>query len=159
MSLHAFNSVTFAPSEYDGLDFIQIFTYNDKYYGVLATGIYEMSGADDAGTDIDCYIETGKMFNQIDEFRCIRAYVRCQAADDLLLTAKVDVLDAAEMSSEVSYEYTLPGKSGTKMQNRTVRLRADVEGNGWTLQLGNVAGGAFDIVDFLLDAESIEIEV
>ena len=111
MSFHAFNATTFAVSEYDGLDFIRIFSYNDKYYGMTATGIYELTGADDAGTDIDCYIETGKLFPGVEDLACTRAYVRCQAADDLLLTATVDELNGDGASAAVSYTHlTLPTK-------------------------------------------------
>jgi len=158
MSLHVFNAITLAPSEYADLDFVDLLDYNGVNYGVRAAGVDSFSGTTDNGTDIDCYIETGKLFPGVEDLACTRAYVRCQAADDLLLTATVDELNGDGASAETSVNYTMRGRTGTKQQTRTERLRSDIRGEGWSFKLANVDGGSFEIKDFWVDPEGLEID-
>ncbi len=158
MSIHAVSEAG-AISEYTGMGLLGIFSYNNSHYGWNATDIFELTGADDDGTAIAAYVQTGKLFSKAEEIRCARAYIRCQAASDLTITTQVDILDADESSSEVSEAYTAPGRSGTKQQIRTVRLRRDLKGLGWAFKLANVDGGAFSVKGLEVEPEGIEIDV
>ena len=57
MTIHAINTQTLGISEYTGLDFIALVEHEGRTYGLTATGLYELVGADDDGTDIDASID------------------------------------------------------------------------------------------------------
>ena len=159
MTIHAINANTFGISEYKGLSPVKILSHGGRSYVLTSTQLLELTGSTDDGTDIDAYIQTGKIdFGSPKEKRVSRAYVRDQYANALELTTLIDAVDAEDDAVEDSYTYSIPGKVGARQNPQTERLRRDLKGTGWAFKIANVDGGGLVLKGFSVDVEGIEID-
>jgi len=60
-TIYAVNARTLALSEYHDLSVTDLAALDNRLYGIKSDGLVEFTGTDDEGTDIDAYVETGKM--------------------------------------------------------------------------------------------------
>lgn len=71
-----FNAETFAASRYTNYDFNSFAAYQGRYYGANSQGLYELTGATDAGVNIPASIMFGRMnFGTSRLKRVLRAYL------------------------------------------------------------------------------------
>lgn len=112
-----FNAETFAASRYTNYDFNSFAAYQGRYYGANSQGLYELTGATDAGVNIPASIMFGRMnFGTSRLKRMLRAYLggtsdgkmvlRVVGDDGALRTYKTNVA----LSDPVRYKRVDPAK-------------------------------------------------
>lgn len=112
-----FNAETFAASRYVNYDFNSFAAFQGRYYGANSQGLFELSGATDAGVNIPASIMFGRMnFGTSRLKRVLRAYLggtsegkmvlRVVGDDGALRTYKTNV----SLSDPVRYKRVDPAK-------------------------------------------------
>ena len=136
------NLTTGAVSKYEGL------SYNSMsgMLGADATGIYNLYGADDNGTSISSFIETGsiKLGEGSNLTRAVDAYLGMKGG-------KLKLTMTDEKTGDTAYIFT----STTKMMTNKVNLGRGCKGKYWKLKLENVAGSTVAVDSIELNAEEL----
>jgi len=160
MTIYALNAKILAPSKYAGLSLTSLAVLSSRLYATATDGMVEFTGTDDEGTDIDAYVQTGKLsFGSMEEKRCARAYVKEQYANALVLSTIVDTVDADQEASEDTYTYSVPGRVGARQHAQAVRLRRDIRAVDWAFKIENVDGGGLVLRGLDVVPEFIEVDV
>jgi len=122
---------------YDFNSFCQI---GGKFFGSDETGIYEQTGNDDAGTEIDAFLELIVSDFGISNMKRIRSiYVGGESEGGLTLTLKDN-----ENNSRI---YTLNLDTGNKQSSAKIAVDRAGIGRYWSLRIDNVGGVYFAIDD------------
>ena len=129
-----------AVTQYCSFDFGSFCKIGEKYYGSDETGIYELTGDDDAGTVIDAFVELIVSDFGISNMKRIRSiYIGGEADGGLTLTLKDN-----ENNSRI---YTLNLDTGNKQSSAKVDVGRDGIGRYWQVRIDNVSGCYFAIDD------------
>ncbi|RPI52657.1 MAG: hypothetical protein EHM49_05235 [Deltaproteobacteria bacterium] len=138
-----------AISTYSGYNFNSIANFNGTILGAMATGIYELSGANDNGTDIDAVLKTGTMdFGE----RAIK-HIR-----DLWLTfrstgkLRIKVWINEDTSTEIHKDTSI---TGTAMAEERLKIPRGLRGRFFTIEINNIDGVDFDIDSLSMLVESL----
>lgn len=135
------NLSSMAVTQYCEYDFNSFCKIGNKYFGASESGIFELTGDDDAGTDIDAFFELIVSDWGISNVKRIRtAYIGGEADGALKLTLKDD-----EDNLRV---YTINLTSGSKQSSAKVSIGRDGVGRYWQIRIDNTNGGYFAI-DFI----------
>lgn len=111
---------------------------DDKCYGASEDGIFELTGNDDNGTDIDAFFELIVSDFGISNIKKIRSvYVGGEADGKLTLTLKDD--------EDNSRTYDLRLTSGSKQSSGKVDVGRDGIGRYWQVRIDNTSGVYFAI--------------
>lgn len=144
------NLNTSGVSEYTDFPVTSMARFNGKYYATTPTGIFELTGDDDAGTDIDASVltgvtdyaherDTGDSAMKIK--RSGGAYLNLRSQDEFSVIAKVD--------EDKERVYTLGGTGDpTGLHSRRVNIGRLLEGRNWQFGFRNINGADFSIRDF-----------
>lgn len=133
----AYNLNTGAGTQYEQFKFNSFGKLGDQYYGLNETGIYLLSGADDAGTDIDAVVTLGKTDFGDSALKTIPVvYAGARSEREMLMTVDVDQFP--------QYEYTFIGTTGELAPVR-VKLGRGLKGLYWTFEFRNKDGAYMEI--------------
>ena len=135
------NLANMATTQFCNFNFNSFCKIGDKHYGANSSGIFELTGNDDAGVDIDAFFELVLSDFGVSNIKRIRSiYVGGQVNGGLLLTIKDD-----ENNSRV---YPLNLSSGNVQSSGKVSVGRDGLGRYWQVRIDNVSGCYF-AVDFI----------
>lgn len=135
-----------AISQYLGVDFNSLCTFNGKVLGVNDDGLFELTGDTDNGADIDAFVELPTTDFGSEKQKRVRCGVFGYESDgDLTVTVTLD-----ETTTQTA---TLtPKKSGSVEQSAKVPLQRTMPGRYVMTRIDNVDG-----CDFALDTVSLDI--
>lgn len=139
------NLSNMAATQYCGYDFNSFCKIGDKYFGASDSGIYELVGDNDAGTNIDSFFELVVSDFGISNVKRIRTlYIGYEANGDLTVTLK-DNEDNAR-------SYTLSYLDYDRQNGGKVSVGRDGLGRYWQVRIDNVSGCYFavDSIEVLL---------
>ena len=133
------NTENFAPSRYTHFNFNSFARVGNRYYGANATGLYELTGGTDDGTDIAASIMLGRDRQSSDKVKRIaRAYIHGTSRDKL----QIRVVD----KDGAVYEYESELSLSDNITAQRVKLGRGLAANYWKLEVRNRSSGAFEIV-------------
>lgn len=133
----AYNLNTGAGTQYEQFKFNSFGKLGDKYYGLNEAGIYELTGADDAGSDIDAVVTLGKTDFDDSTLKTIPVvYAGARSEREMLMSVDVDQFP--------QYEYTFIGTTGELAPVR-VKLGRGLKGLYWTFEFRNKDGAYMEI--------------
>lgn len=145
------NLLTLSVTQYCNYDFNSFCRIGDKDYGASDSGIFELTGNDDAGADIDAFFELAISDFGISNVKRLRSvYVGYEAKDDLLVTIKDNEDNAREYTLsyiDSSYDRQTGGK---------VSIGRDGLGRYWGFRIDNTNGCYFAIDSIELLAVILE---
>lgn len=132
------NLSNLAITQYCDYPFNSFCKIGEKYYGASDSGIFELTGDDDNGTNIDAFFELILSDFGISNMKRIRSiYVGGEANGGLTITLKDD-----ENNSRL---YTLNLTSGNKQSSGKVAVGRDGIGRYYQVRIDNIGGGYFAI--------------
>ena len=125
-------------TQYCQFNFNSFCKIGDKYFGACDTGIFELTGDDDNGANIDAFFELINSDFGIANMKRIRSmYVGGESNGSLTLTLKND--------ENNSRTYSLNLTSGNKQSSAKVPTGRDGVGGYWQVRIDNVSGAYFAI--------------
>lgn len=132
------NLSNLATTQFCNYDFNSFCKIGDKYFGACNTGIFELTGNDDAGTAIDAFFELINSDFGIENMKRIRSlYIGGESDGSLTLTLKDD--------ENNSRTYSLNLTSGNKQSSAKVPTGRDGLGGYWQVRIDNISGAYFAI--------------
>ena len=135
------NLVNMAVTQFCNYDFNSFCKIGDKCFGANDSGIFELTGNDDAGSNIDAFFELILSDFGISNMKRIRSvYIGGEANGSLTLTLKDD--------ENNSRTYNLDLTSSNKQSSAKVSVGRDGIGRYWQVRIDNVSGVYFAI-DFI----------
>lgn len=136
----AVNLSNTAISQYCGFNFNSFCKIGEKYFGASDTGIYDLTGDDDAGVFINAFFELVLSDFGISNIKRIRsAYVGGESDGELTLTLKDD--------ENNSRSYALNLTSGNVQSSGKVKVGRDGQGRYYQVRIDNISGCYFAIDD------------
>lgn len=132
------NLANLAISQFCGFSFNSFCQIGDKHYGSNDSGIFELAGNDDAGTNIEGFFELLVSDFGISSMKKIRSvFIGGEADGTLALTLKDDE------NNTRTYEIDLT--SGSKQSSCKVPIGRDGTGRYWQVKIANSNGAYFAI--------------
>lgn len=132
------NLSNLAVGQYCNYDFNSFCKIGDSYFGASDSGIFELTGEDDTGTNIDAFFELLVSDFGVSNIKRIRTtYIGGEADGALKLTLKDD--------ENNSREYTVDLVSGSKQSSAKVPVGRDGIGRYWQVRIDNKTGAYFAI--------------
>jgi len=132
------NLSNMATSQFCDYDFNSFCKIGNKYFGASEDGIFELTGNDDAGNNIDAFFELVLSDFGISNMKRIRAaYIGGEADGQLTLTLKDD--------EDNSRSYPLDLMSGSKQSSGRVPIGRDGLGRYWQVRIDNTSDAYFAI--------------
>jgi len=133
LSLHTCLDAEGAPTtELVGHDFTSYFRCGDKYFGVAVNGVYELTGADLNGDEIDAVIETFYTdLGHEGKTRVRFIYLTIETNGDVIVTPIVDDVER----TPVTFSSVTPGKQLLRQP-----VLWDIDGYNWKFRIENVDG-------------------
>ena len=125
-----------AVTEYTGYCFNSFCCFNGKYLGANSSGIFELSGDDDNGTDIDASIKTATADVGRGQPKKLR---------DAWLFARKGLMTftvIADEDNEFTYNADV---ENANIHEERVKVGRGIKGRGFSFVLANVDGSDFDI--------------
>jgi len=137
------NTMTGGATLYDNFPFNSFALHtNKKYLGAMEDGIYELTGADDDGTEIDAGFKTGlKDFGSTLSKRMVDAWFTMSADGDMLLKTTT-----VESDGKVERWYLV--KKTPRMHR--AKMARGVKAMFWQFELTNINGEDFDVDNLVL---------
>ena len=141
-TVYSLNTDNFEVTNYSNYNFDQVMDFNGVPYGVKSDGIYELTGDDDDGTDIDAEFLLG--FTDFGEYMLKRM-------DQLYIGYKSDgcvylLLDIENDENQRSYFLKRGGvDSITGLRNARVTPGRGLKSTYWQLGVRNYQGSDFEI--------------
>jgi hypothetical protein len=130
------NTENEAITRYDNFNFNSI----SGNLGAMPNGIYELSGPDDSGTEINAHFTTGLMdFGSSIHKQCPYAYIGLASDGELILKT---VTEQHGKKNERWYKFSKPK---TALDTVRVQLGRGVKSRYWQYEISNASGADFDI--------------
>lgn len=148
MTTYAINLTTGATTRYEGFDFNSMCRGHDgKFYGLTATGLFELTGDLDDTALIEAMVGFGKQdFGSSNRNRLTHAYLGVASSTEMML----------RIQREGEYfEYPARSSSETLMQHR-VDLGRGLEANWFGIECYALRGGSFTLAD--MDIPAIKLK-
>ncbi len=137
---YAMNTENYMVSEYDNYAFHTVFEFEGKYYGATNGGIFELTGTDDEGTNIDASALFGSTdFRRAGLKRAPYAYLGYESDGDMTVDVSIDGDPALRQYTvgNISHE------SGIKRGR--AKIARGLKSRYWAFGVSNVAGSDFEI--------------
>lgn len=132
------NLSNLAVSQYCNFDFNSFCQIGNSFFGASDSGIFELTGTDDNGTDINAFFELVLSDLGISDIKRIRSvYVGGEANGKLTLTLKDDEAN--------SRTYDLRLTAGSKQSSGKVDIGRDGQSRYWQVRIDNTNGVYFAI--------------
>jgi hypothetical protein len=134
----AMHTETMALTTYSNYPFNSFATFNGVYLGAAPTGIFALSGANDAGVNIDAAARGGSSdFATSHRKRVDRVYVGYRTDGDMILRVFTDEIHQRD------YRLRATGRAG--LHGNHVRLGKGLISRYWQFELRNVDGADFQM--------------
>lgn len=132
------NLSNMAVSQWCNYNFNSFCRIGDKFFGANDSGLFELTGDDDAGTYISAFFELILSDFGVSSMKRIRTiYIGGEADGGLALTVKDD--------EDNSRSYPLYLTSGNKQSSGKVKVDRDGVGRYWSVSIKNTSGKYFAI--------------
>lgn len=129
-------------SEYTNYNFNSLAYYRDQLYGANDEGLYTMSGATDAGTNITAHMASMMLdFGTSRQKRLRSAYLGYTSEGQLVL--KVRAVDDGQLTEH--WYQAAPVDVADAPREGYVRIGQGLRSRYWQFELSNVDGGDFEI--------------
>lgn len=130
-------------TEYSNFDFNSMTRFNGEYLAAGVSGLFALSGEDDAGVEIDARVRFGLTDFGIEQLKRLEeAFATYRSAGDL--TFRV-IIDGGQ-----TYEYPLTATGNTGMATNRAKVGKAIKSNYWCIEVENVNGASFDLQDIRL---------
>lgn len=140
------NTETTAASWYDNYDFESIAQIQDKVLAVGPDGLYELSGDDDAGDQVDAELVGGFLdFGSANQKHVDALYFGYTSEGKLAVTAET------KDSGHSPYTYYLEQRPTSAPKNGRVVPGKGMVGRYWRFTIRNVAGADFEVYSSAID--------
>lgn len=117
------------------LAFNSMCRFGDIYLGADSTGLYQLTGANDDGSNISSYIKTGKFDLGTERLKSIRYfYFGLETTGAMQLTVYVDGVE--KLTRAIKYP-------GAGRQTVRVKIPRGLKGRYWEFKLANTDGCSF----------------
>ena len=127
-----------ALTEYEAFPFNSFAVYNGETLAAGADGIFALSGADDAGADIDARVRFALTDFGIEELKqAEEVFLTVRSPGTLVVRVVVD--------GGQTYEYPLEPTGKTGMYTVRVKLGRGLKLTHWCFEIANFEGAAFDL--------------
>lgn len=144
------NSNTNAVSTYSNFNFNSFIQMGNKFYGVKSGGIFELTGADDDGVQIDAAVKFGKSGLGGDQTSLELAKRLPEIYLGISATGKMHLKVTASGNDRV---YLLSPVVGAPLHTCRLLLGKGVASRYWDLELVNVSGADFTLESITLRPE------
>ena len=135
------NTATIGAAKYTNTPFNSMATTRGKTYGLTETGLFELTGDDDAGAPIEAAIQTGMLDFGTHENKAIaRAYLYVGSGDHIYLRAI-----SSRKGERASQWYEIIPRIEDDVEPRRVRLARGVKSVTWGFEVKNIDGGSLDL--------------
>jgi hypothetical protein len=135
------NAETLGVTRYENFPFNSLVEHDGRTWGVTETGLYELTGDDDAGEPIAAWLRTGMLdFGTGAQMTCPRAYLYMQSDRSAILRTLVD-----QAGRRRHVDYTVAFRPGDALRARTVELGRGVRFVSVAFELANTGGADIDI--------------
>lgn len=146
--IYSINTNTLGVSKYEDLSSIAFVDMDGELVSMSSTALYEHSGDDDDGTDIDCHLETGQMFfSTINDKRC--TYITANVAHSSELTISLVLPDLSQSEGNLLYypctAARQQGISSTGNYPLDFKPPRGVSASTLGFKVSNVDGGSFAV--------------
>jgi hypothetical protein len=142
-STFVFNTENLAATEYSNYDFIAMAMFNGVPVGIGSGGVYELTGTDDAGTNIDVDVLSG--FDDLgteDLKRMPNVYIGYKSDGDVQVQVSIDGEPAVRTYTVTNVSNTSGIKRGRAKPARGLKSRY------WQVGVKNVIGSDIELEDF-----------
>lgn len=140
------NTESTAMSWYDNFDMESIAQFDGATYAVNSEGIFELTGDNDAGEQIDASVRGGfRDFGSANIKRLDTVYLGYISAGTL--AALVRVKDSGHPASQ----FTMETRSATAPRNSRITPAKGLWGRYWQIEMRNISGASFTVYD--MDAD------
>jgi hypothetical protein len=137
------NADTLGATQYTDMPFGSLASFNGKTYGIMETGLYVLSGDDDAGNPITARFRTGFLdLGSPNYKRLLRGYLYLKADEDVILKTITD-----HYGERRAIWYRLLAKPSEHLETRRVKLGRGIQARSWSIEVANVDGGTLDVRD------------
>lgn len=138
------NTANGAASEYQGLNFNSLCKIGNRYFGATATGISELTGAQDSGVDVSTYIQSGLLdFGSTQQKAVPDAYLAVDANGRVALGVSV-----SEKTQISTYWYEA-NRDLEAINNVKMPIGKGLKGRYWKFEIASDAVSEFDAVTVL----------
>jgi hypothetical protein len=152
--MYVFNAETLGVSEYS-LAPTGMAEIDGKTVMVEVDGLYENTGTDDAGAEIDAYVQTGRVIlGQVSWAKHVARVQLTLAGQD---NVNVTLYPVARSGEETLGPYVADVETTGDPHNRLVRVPRGSPGQYWSVKVSNVSGGALDVRSLVLDADQTRV--
>lgn len=131
------NTRTGALTEYTNFSFNSFAQFNGETLAAGAGGLFALTGADDAGTDIDARVRLASMDLDMAELKRIEEALLSYRSDGRMILRVV-------VEDGLTYEYVVEPTGRTGIYQARVKPGKGLKLNYITLELANFEGAAFD---------------
>lgn len=140
-SVWSVNSDLISATEYENFPFNSFAFSGRKYLAAAADGIYELTGEDDDGVEIDAYVRTGLLDLGTTALKqVIRAYLGYTSDGRLLL--KTFTTDGGQ---KIERWYELTERTADSTREARVKFGKGVKARYWQFEVRNIEGSDFSI--------------
>jgi hypothetical protein len=141
-----------ALTRYDGQPFNSMALFNGVYLAASPTGIYALTGTDDAAAAINAVVRSGLIDFGTNQLKRIRvAYINYRTDGDLTLKVTTDEGD--------SHEYTIERVDGASLHQNRVKIGRGLVGRHFQWEITNRDGCDFTVNDLTLMPETLRRKV
>lgn len=129
-------------SEYDNFSYNSLTYYNGKFYGASDTGLYELSGNDDAGTAITARLQSLMLdFGTSRQKRVRSAYLGYTSSGELILRVK----SVTQGKLTEDWYKARKADAADAPQANIMHVGQGLRSRYWQFELTNVNGADFEI--------------
>jgi hypothetical protein len=140
-SVWSVNSDLIAATEYENYPFNSFAFAGRRHLAASADGIYELTGEDDDGTEIEAYVRTGLLDLGTTALKqVIRAYLGYTSDGKLLL--KTFTTDGGQ---KIERWYELTDRTADATREARVKFGKGVKARYWQFEVRNIEGSDFSI--------------
>lgn len=141
-----------ALTEYQNYDFTGYAYFNGKYYGSGPSGIFELAGTDDAGTDIAWSFSTGLMDGKSPDLKRL---------EEVLLAMKFDgpVRLRVWTTDDKYFDYNIPSLRPDEIQQVRAKLGKGLRSRYFRVQVSGVGNVAAEIISMQLPMQELRRRV
>ena len=151
---HVFNTENMAATEYSNYDFIAMSMFNGVPVGISSTGVFELTGANDNGTDIAVDVLSG--FDDLgteDLKRMPNAYLGFKSDGAIQFQVSIDGEPAVRIYNVAKVSNTSGIKRGR------VKVAKGLKSRYWQVGVKNVAGSDIELEDLGLYTQQFKRKV
>lgn len=139
-SVWAVNLSSGGHSRYTNYNFNSFVRHQGRYLAASASGLFELSGATDAGVNIDAYVETGDIEPSTSQTYMHDIFIEGRSNDVLNVTVTTD------QNQQPDPYTTVMGKMDNSSSMRRCKTGKGIKGRRWRFKIANEAGSPMELI-------------